>query len=235
MNWLVQSSLVATALILAVGCGGTGGRSGPTGKICGKNHNPLPIELKAGQKVELDPTAGEIMGFPGKYFYNGAEVVYKNKTTGVIIHLVERRAHAEKDVSKPGISCVYGIQPSTPDIRKVVTGLSDMMVQPNGRVTFAVRDYTIGFVEKGILRQAESGDPGRFDSPSKVYDGQTSEHAFYKNSATDDRNFQARSIIELGPTETISLVIRYRRVDCGYQGKPDCPETLASPAPNANR
>lgn len=230
MHSLVRFSLITAALTMAVGCGGNGGSRGPSGRVCSKNFKPFEVELKMGQKVELDPTAGEIATYPGKYFFNGAEIIYKNTANGVIIHLAESRSGAEKGASKTGISCVLGITPSTPEIRKSVTGLSDMMVQPNGRVTFEVRDYLIGFAEMGILREAQSGDSGRFDSPSKVYDGQTSEHAFFKNKPTDNLNFQSRSVVELSATETVSMIVRYRRVDCGYEDKPDCPEKLTPPA-----
>ena len=219
MNLMTISAPALCLLAFVTGCGGTSSGNAPTGNVCSKTANPIPVELKTGQKIDLDPAAGEITALPGKYQFRSAEVFYKNQKTGLMIHIKETGSRVgNKPVT--GIACVAGFDSRTQAFVRRTTMVYQMEVLENNRVNFSVRDYLIGLSNR-IVKDAAPG-AGEFESPKKVYDGISSEFAFYKTKPKDPYLFETRSITRNGD-ESIATIVRYRR--CGFDGK-DCPAEI---------
>jgi hypothetical protein len=214
----LRISLALAGAIGLIACGGQGGSGVPTGKICPSNHDPIPLEPKSVngtyQKVELEPGPDGINQYPGSFDYNGTEIVYKNKTTGVVIHYVEGKGRDGK--WKLGVACARNLKPSTIIPRQEVQTISDIskVTSDGTNPNFTVRKYAIGFSHlDGIIKESEDPDTEPpFESPKKFYDQETTKYFLYKVLPKSDIDFQNRSVIELGsPAETISVIVKLKR------------------------
>ncbi len=227
MNQAVKSSLALGVLALAIGCGGSGGNGGPTGTLCKSSANPIPVALEGGQKIDLDPGVGEITSLLGSYQFVSSEVFYK-RDKGPMIHIREDKSNK---TGKPATSivCVAGFTQQTAPFRYKTSVVSSLEVRDGNRVTFKVRDYTVGYGDR-IIKDAEDNGTGGVEAPKKVYDGIASEFAFYKANPKDDTLFETRALIKNGD-ESISTIVRYKR--CGFTGNECPPETVEKPAPTS--
>lgn len=210
---LMALGLAATV----IGCGSGSRNTGPTGTVCEPNINPLPVEMdKTAQKVNLDPSAGDLKSFLGNYTYEGAQIFYKNSATGTQVLIAESRN--VKDPTKLGFSrtCVSGIKP-TLSFSVSLTGLASMNVEEDKnsvtgvKITqLQVRDYLLTYSNLTMVTKADFDKNAKFESPNKVYEGKISEYAFYKVAPKNDSAFQFRSKVTQG-SETVYFVIRYKR------------------------
>lgn len=209
-GWVFVSAAVLYSLVL--GCGGSGS-SGPRGKVCPADYNPLPVELSNTQKVDLDPASGQLAEHPGTFIYEGVEVYYFNSQNNVKIHVAEGRSGRNPKEYVKSIACVSGLKPEYENFSFKMTALTQLTVatDPTAPPTLdEVRDFEVRFEGLRIVHNFNVGDKDPFNnSPKKVYEGSVSAYAFYKMSPNDPVNFQVRSSVVEGPiTKTVVVYLK---------------------------
>lgn len=200
---------VVGSLVGLIGCGDSGGGRAPSGEVCPKNYNPLPLELTNGpEKVVLDPAAGELQKLPGIYEYDGAEVFYKDRN-GVNLHVLEVKSN-RTGMWVPKIKCADGFKLDTPEINISMTGIRQMEVAADGNTKTAIRNFVVNYRGRRVLPKFEDGDGSSIDKPSKVYEGHVGQYFLYKMAANNVSDFQIRSVTTDGEG-TVYFVIKYKR------------------------
>ena len=194
------SLLVGTTL---VACGG-GGRANPLGTQCGKNIDPIPIDIAPTEKGSIET------GIPGgDYEYAGAELYFIEDTTD--FRILVRDAQQRNGQFKADVECVRNAGKRSMDVSFRVPGLSALKVDSSNKTSFDVKEFGFRTENTVLVAVADPIVDGKPQSPKDVYASENVRESFVFKPQGSDVDVQIRSTgtIEGG---TYYLQVRFRKI-----------------------
>lgn len=189
-----------------VGCGNQG-LEYPRGQQCVASYDPIPETYTgSGYVVSLNPAKQELQY--GKYNYTGVDLVYRDSSQGIVIHIKEAYNPGQKKFVDSNV-CVRGLLPQTKPFSANVKVLGGMEVTADG-VKISTRDFGFSYADGRITRTVTVNAESTAENPMVLLQANSDQFDSYRIRPSDSGgrwSWMIRSQKALSPQVSVQLSV----------------------------